>query len=80
MVNRKRKSEQIAGFFGIMVLVFLVALFIVFLEMIPDVLTFIQTTLGVDEFFSKVVLFIGLLVGIFGFSWIGYQYMPRKRK
>ena len=80
MVNRKRKSEQMAGFFGIMVVIFMIGLFIVFLSMIPDMLDWIQATLGVDEFFSKAVLFIGLLIGIFAFSWFGYQYMPRKKR
>lgn len=80
MVDRKRKSEQMAGFFGIMVVIMMIGLFIVFLSMIPDMLEWIQTTLGIDEFFSKVLLFIGLLIGIFAFSYGSYQYMPRKRK
>ena len=74
MTNKKKKDKQMAGLIGAVVLIMLVALFIVGLSMLPDVLLFIQSVLGVDEFASEFILFIGLFIGI---GVLGYKGMER---
>lgn len=68
-----------AGIFGVLTIVFIVAVFVVFLNMIPNVEEWIQTTFATDEFGSQILLFIGLIAGIGIFSWLGMMYMPKKR-
>jgi len=70
MVTKKQRDKQIAGVIGAVVLVMLIALFIVGLGMIPDILLFIQSLLGVDEFGSEIIMFIGLIIGI---AVLGYK-------
>jgi len=76
---RYKPSEQIAGIMGILAIIFIIALFVLFLDMIPDVLEWIQTALAVDEFGSKIVLFVGLIATIIGFSFLGLRNIPKKR-
>lgn len=80
MVNKRKPNERMAGVFGIIVLVFIIGLFVVFLNMIPNIQDWIVDFLQVDEFMAQVVFFIALLAGILGFSYLGYMYMPKKRK
>lgn len=79
MSKNKDKDERIAGIFGILVLVFIVALFVVFMSMIPNILTWIEETLSIDEFASQIIFFIALMLGITGFSYIGWMYMPKRK-
>ncbi len=73
MVNQKQKDKQMAGVFGVVILIMLVALFIVGLSMLPNVLILIQTILGVDEFASELIMFIALLFGISILSYKGWE-------
>jgi hypothetical protein len=80
MGNKRKPNEMMAGVFGIVVLIFIIGLFVVFLNMIPNVQDFIRDFLQVDEFMAQVVFFIALLVGIMGFSYLGYLYMPKRKR
>lgn len=80
MVNKRKPNEMMAGIFGVIVLVFIIGLFVVFLNMIPNVQDWIVDFLQVDEFMAQVVFFVALLAGILGFTYLGYMYMPKKKK
>ena len=80
MVNKRKADERMAGIFGVIVLVFIIGLFVVFLNMIPNIQDFIADFLQVEEFMAQVVFFIALLAGIMGFSYLGYLYMPKRKK
>lgn len=73
MTKRAKKDKQMAGLIGAVVLIMLIALFIVGLSMLPDILLFIQSVLGVDEFASEFILFIGLFIGIGVLSYKGME-------
>lgn len=74
MSKRAKKQKQMSGLIGAVILIMLVALFIVGLSMLPDVLLLIQSILGVDEFASEFILFIGLFIGI---GILGYKGMEK---
>lgn len=80
MTKKQERDQKIAGISGILVLVFVLALFVLFLDMLDNMLEYLQTEMSVDEFGSKILLFLGLLLGIIGFSWISMQYMPKKKR
>ena len=80
MVNKRKADERMAGIFGVIVLVFIIGLFVVFLNMIPNIQDFIADFLQVEEFMAQVVFFIALLAGIMGFSYLWYLYMPKRKK
>lgn len=79
MSRKVKPKEKVAGISAMLVLVMIIALFVVFLDMIPDVLVFIQDELKVDEFFSKILLFIALLAGIIGFSLLSMMNMSKRK-
>jgi hypothetical protein len=78
MKNKRKSNEMMAGVFGIIVLIFIIGLFVVFLNMIPNIQDFIVEFLQVDEFMAQVVFFIALLMGILGFSYLAYLYAPKR--
>lgn len=73
MPKRKEKEMRLAGIFGVVVLVMIIALFIVGLSMIPDIILMVQSLLSTDEFGAEMVTFGLLIVGITVFSWFGYM-------
>lgn len=81
MTKKKTDKEKaFAGVLSAIMLVMLIAVFIIGLSMIPNVLLAVQTAFSVDEFFSQIIVFIMLLIGIAIVSWFGYEYIFDNKK
>ncbi len=80
---RKKKTDQqkaLAGVLSAIMIVMLVAVFILGISMLPNVLLGVQTSLGVNEFTSQVIVFALLIVGIGVISWFGYEFIFEDNK